>query len=74
VSLYPSDLDAIDRLAAHMAKHGKRLAWRAYTTHAVAEGWGNTPAWVAGREAFTALWRRYRAAYAPHTPSRDNHP
>lgn len=71
MSLYPSDLDALDRLAAIHATTGKRPAWRAYTTHAIAQGWGDTPAWIAGRDAFTALWRRYRTSYAA---SQDTHP
>jgi hypothetical protein len=63
MSLYPDDLDALDRLAATHASAGKRHAWAAYTTHAIREGWGNTPAWVTGRAAFTAMWRRYRRSY-----------
>jgi hypothetical protein len=63
MSLSPHDLADLDRLAATHASAGKRHAWAAYTSHAVANGWGNTPAWVAGRAAFTAMWRRYRASY-----------
>lgn len=61
--LSPFDLAALDRLAAIHASTGKRPAWRAYTTHAIREGWGNTPAWCEGRDAFNAMWRRYRRAY-----------
>lgn len=57
------DMVDLDRLAERHAACGKRHAWAAYTVHATAQGWGNTPAWVDGRKAFTALWRRHRRAY-----------
>lgn len=57
------DLAELGRLAATHADAGKSHAWRAYTGHAIAAGWGNTPAWCEGRTAFQALWRRHRAAY-----------
>lgn len=64
MTLSPFDLD---RLAAIHASTGKRPAWRAYTTHAIAQDWGGTPAWIAGRDHFTAMWRRYRASWINHT-------
>ena len=63
MTLSPWDIADLDRLAANHASTGKRHAWRAYTSHAISAGWGNTPAWIAGRDAFTAMWRRYRASY-----------
>lgn len=67
MTLSPHDLADLSRLAATHATRGKRPAWAAYTSHAIAQGWGNTPAWVAGREAFTAMWRRYRASWINQT-------
>jgi hypothetical protein len=63
VTLSAWDMAELDRLAATQADAGKSHAWRAYTGHAIAAGWGNTPAWCEGRTAFQALWRRHRAAY-----------
>lgn len=57
------DLAYLDRLATIQASEGKRKAGRAFTIYAVAQGWGNTPAWIEGREFFTTAWRRYRASY-----------
>ncbi len=67
MTLHPHDLADLDRLTAVHASTGKRPAWRAYTTHAIRSGWGNTPAWVAGRDAFTAMWRRYRRSWINST-------
>jgi hypothetical protein len=60
-----SDYDraCLSKLAANFAHRGKDHAKAAFTAYAAAQGWGNTPAWVEGREAFTALWRRYRASF-----------
>jgi hypothetical protein len=63
MTLSPWDIADLDRLAANHASTGKRHAWRAYTSHAITSGWGNTPAWCEGRTAFVAMWRRYRASY-----------
>ncbi len=63
MTLSPFDLADLDSLAALHASTGKRPAWRAYTTHAIRAGWGNTPAWVEGRDTFTAMWRRHRASH-----------
>jgi hypothetical protein len=63
MSLSSIDLAYLDRLAANIAHRGKDHAKAAFTAYAAAQGWGNTPAWVEGREAFTALWRRYRASF-----------
>jgi hypothetical protein len=57
------DMADLDRLDATYADQGKRHAWRAYTGHAIAAGWAETPAWVDGRNAFVSLWRARRAAY-----------
>lgn len=74
MTLSPWDIADLDRLAAIHASTGKRPAWRAYTTHAIRAGWGNTPAWVAGRGAFEAFWRGHRAAFraarvSPYRPA-----
>jgi hypothetical protein len=63
MTLSPFDLAELDRLASTYADRGKTQAWRAYHAHAIAHGWGNTPAWVEGRTTFTAMWRRHRASY-----------
>jgi hypothetical protein len=63
MTLSAYDMADLDRLAATHADAGKRHAWRAYTGHAIAAGWAETPAWVDGRNAFVSLWRRHRAAY-----------
>jgi hypothetical protein len=57
------DRSCLSKLAASFAHRGKDDAKAAFTAYAAAQGWGNTPAWVEGREAFTALWRRYRASF-----------
>ena len=62
-TLSPSDMAALDALARTYAAKGKRLAWHAYTGHAIKHAWGDTPRWVIGRHVFTARWREYRAAY-----------
>jgi hypothetical protein len=67
MTLSPHDLADLSRLAATHATRGKRHAWAAYTTHAIAHGWGNTPAWIEGRAAFTAMWRRYRQGWINQT-------
>lgn len=57
------DLAYLDRLASIQASEGKNKSKDAFTTYAVSQGWGNTPAWVEGRDFYNAAWRRYRASY-----------
>lgn len=63
MTLCTYDLANLDRLAANHANVGKRRARAAYNNYAVNQGWGNTPAWVLGRDVFNRMWRQYRAAY-----------
>jgi hypothetical protein len=60
MSLSGHDLAELDRLAIVCAAAGKKHAWVAYTRHAIAQGWGNSSKWIAGRTAFQSMWRKHR--------------
>ena len=67
MALSPSAVVELARLAFLNAHLGKHKASAAYSAHALAEGWQGTPAWVEGRDLYTAAWRRHRAAHLAAT-------